>query len=280
MTIPPDTLPSLQLFDLEYFFELSPDLLCVAGYDGYFKKINPAVPKTLGYTYEELFSRPIDSFVHIEDRNITAKKRESIKNDNPLLNFENRYVTKSGEIVWLTWTSMPIKKDRLVFAIAKNITYKKKLEEYRRIAGLMINRAEQKNDEPGKNELTEAKIYNTTTHLPVSHHDLSPTDQDWLNELEQLIRKHAGKIDLNISMVSNEMNMSERQLFRRIRILTGITPNKFIRIVRLQLSREAIESGKYRTVAEVAYAAGFATPSYFSKLFREIYCVDASELLK
>jgi PAS domain S-box-containing protein len=280
MTTPPDASPIHQLFDLEYFFELSPDLLCVAGYDGYFKKINPAVPKTLGYTYDELFASPIDSFVHIEDRNITAKKRESIKNDNPLLNFENRYVTKSGDIVWLTWTSMPIKKDRLVFAIAKNITYKKKLEEYRRIAGLMANGAELKNGGQEKNELTASEISNATTHLPVSYPELSHTDQDWLNELELLIRKHAGKIDLNISMVSAQMNMSERQLFRRIRILTGITPNKFIRIVRLQLSREAIESGKYRTVAEIAYAAGFATPSYFSKLFREIYCVDASELLK
>jgi PAS domain S-box-containing protein len=280
MAIPPGTPPIHQLFDLEYFFELSPDLLCVAGYDGYFKKINPAVPKTLGYTYDELFSRPIDSFVHIEDRNITAKKREMIKNDTPLLNFENRYVTKSGEIVWLTWTSMPIKKDRLVFAIAKNITYKKKLEEYRRIAGLMVNAAEQKNGVHEKNELTELEIYSTATHLPVNYPDLSPTDQDWLNGLELLIRKHIGKTDLNISMVSAKINMSERQLFRRIRILTGITPNKFIRIVRLQLSREAIESGKYRTVAEVAYAAGFATPSYFSKLFKEIYCMDVSELLK
>jgi PAS domain S-box-containing protein len=280
MTTSSDTPPFPQLFDLEYFFELSPDLLCVAGYDGYFKKINPAVPKTLGYTYDELFASPIDSFVHVEDRNITAKKRESIKNDNPLLNFENRYVTKSGEIVWLTWTSMPIKKDRLVFAIAKNITYKKKLEEYRRIAGLMANGVELKDGGQEKNELTASEISNTSTHLPVSHPELSHTDQDWLNELELLIRKHAGKIDLNISIVSAEMNMSERQLFRRIRILTGITPNKFIRIVRLQLSMEAIESGKYRTVAEVAYAAGFATPSYFSKLFREIYCVDASELLK
>src|ERR1700761_2387639 len=128
--VPTEIYPA-ETFNLELFFELSPDLLCVAGFDGYFKKINPTVSKTLGYTNEELFSRPIDSFVHPDDRQQTHDKRENIKKDNALLNFENRYVTKTGEIVWLAWTSMPIKSDRVVFAIAKNITHKKKLEEER-----------------------------------------------------------------------------------------------------------------------------------------------------
>jgi PAS domain S-box-containing protein len=124
---------STDTYNLALFFDLSPDFLCIAGYDGYFKKINPIVSKTLGYTNEELFSKPIDEFVHIDDRGITSKKRESIINDTPLLNFENRYITKSGEIVWLSWTSMPIKSERVVFAIAKNITHKKKLEEDRNL---------------------------------------------------------------------------------------------------------------------------------------------------
>jgi PAS domain S-box-containing protein len=124
-------LSSTEAFNLALFFDMSPDLLCIAGYDGYFKKINPTVSKTLGYTNEELFARPIDDFVHIDDRGITAKKRDNIKKNNPLLNFENRYVTKSGEIVWLSWTSMPIESEQVVFAIAKNITHKKKLDEDR-----------------------------------------------------------------------------------------------------------------------------------------------------
>src|SRR5476651_2310119 len=119
-----DTIPdknSTSFFNLELFFELSPDLFCIAGYDGYFKKINPTVSKTLGYTDEELFSRPIDSFVHPDDRDVTSKKRGTIIKDNPLLNFENRYITKGGDIVWLSWTSMPIKSQNVVFAIAKII---------------------------------------------------------------------------------------------------------------------------------------------------------------
>lgn len=54
------------------------------------------------------------------------KTREQIYNNKPLLNFENRYLTKSGEIVWLSWTSMPLDSEKLVYAIAKNITHKKK----------------------------------------------------------------------------------------------------------------------------------------------------------
>ncbi len=126
----PDVNPT-DTYNLELFFDLSPDLLCIAGFDGYFKKINPTVSKTLGYTNDELFSKHIDEFVHPEDRGITSRKRDNIIKDNALLNFENRYVTKTGEIVWLSWTSMPIPGDQVVFAIAKNITHKKKLEDDR-----------------------------------------------------------------------------------------------------------------------------------------------------
>ncbi len=119
------------LFNLELFFELSADLLCIAGYDGYFRRISPSVSKLLGYSNDELFERPIHEFIYSEDKKITAEHRSNLTNDFPLLNFENRYVTKSGEIVWLSWTSMPMESEKLVYAIAKNITHKKKLEEER-----------------------------------------------------------------------------------------------------------------------------------------------------
>ena len=122
---------SAALVDLEPFFELSPDLLVIAGYDGYFKRINPAVSKTLGYTEEELYSRPIMSFVYKGDLAVTEAFREQLKKNNPLYNYENRYVTKTGELVWLAWTSLPVESDQVIFAIAKDITHKKKLEAER-----------------------------------------------------------------------------------------------------------------------------------------------------
>lgn len=118
-------------YKYELFFELSPDLLCIAGYDGYFKKINSAVPKLLGYTMDELYARPINDFVHEEDKEITSKARKELTESRPLYNFENRYITKNGETVWLSWTSFPIDSEKLVFAVAKNITHKKRLEAER-----------------------------------------------------------------------------------------------------------------------------------------------------
>jgi PAS domain S-box-containing protein len=115
----------------ELFFEISQDILCIAGYDGYFRMVNPAFTKLMGYSHEELLSKPIDTFVYFEDRVLTSKYREELKKSRPLLNYENRYVTKDGEIVWLAWTSMPRDEDQLVFAIAKNITHQKILEKDR-----------------------------------------------------------------------------------------------------------------------------------------------------
>lgn len=122
-----------QYFKYERFFELSPDLLCIAGYDGYFKKINRSVARVLGYTMQELYSRPINDFIFHEDRELTSRVRTELTRSKPLFNFENRYVTKTGEIVWLSWTSLPVDEDQLIFAIAKNITHKKKIEAERNV---------------------------------------------------------------------------------------------------------------------------------------------------
>jgi len=246
-------------YNLEYFFELSPDWLCVAGFDGYFKKINPVVSKTLGYTEDELFSRPINSFVHPDDQHVTEHRRDLIKRGQPLLNFDNRYMTKTGETVWLTWTSMPIKSDNVVFAIAKNITHRKRLEEYRRLLQLMG---------PAPEDKDEYKL-NGSEETPIE--EISEYDQAWLAEMEKLVRKHAGKTKLTIRTLSDELYLSERQLHRRIQSILGVTPNKFIRIIKLQMAREAVAGSKHYTMAEIARLAGFETTAYFKKLFKEAY---------
>lgn len=118
-------------FNLEPFFESSTDFLCIAGYDGFFRRVNPAFIKLMGYTREELFASPISHFVHPEHKRNTAETRALILEGVPLLHFQNRYITKNGEIVWLTWTSIPEPSQNLIYAIAKNITHIKKLEEER-----------------------------------------------------------------------------------------------------------------------------------------------------
>ncbi|WP_322572632.1 PAS domain-containing sensor histidine kinase [Rhodohalobacter sp.] len=118
-------------YSLSPFFDLSHDLLCIAGFDGYFKRVNPAVCNVLGYSEEELLSKPIHHFQHPDDKEITRRTREPILYGKPLTNFENRYITKQGSVVWFAWTSIPVGDDELIYAIAKNITHKKKHEEER-----------------------------------------------------------------------------------------------------------------------------------------------------
>lgn len=135
---------SEQSYNLEHFFELSPALMIIAGFDGYFKKVNPAVSKALGYSHEELLQQPINDFIHPDDQVVTSKYRDNIRNGIPLMNFENRYVTKSGDVVWLSWTSMPFFEEEIVYAIAKNVTHKKKIEEDRN--ALLANLTKINND--------------------------------------------------------------------------------------------------------------------------------------
>ena len=121
------------IYSFDNFFKISADFICIAGFDGYFKRVNPAVSKLLGYTEEELYAKPIHEFVYAPDLKITLETREQVYKNKPLLNFENRYVTKSGEIVWLSWTSMPVEGEKLIYAIAKNVTHKKRVEEQRNL---------------------------------------------------------------------------------------------------------------------------------------------------
>lgn len=132
------------VFRYDHFFELSADLLCIAGFDGYFKKINPAVSKLLGYSMEELYAQPINDFVFCGDKRTTQVVRNELTKSKPLFNFENRYRTKDGKIVWLSWTSIPVKSEQLVYAVAKDITDRKKQEADRRT--LLTNLTNTNND--------------------------------------------------------------------------------------------------------------------------------------
>ncbi|MDO9376214.1 MAG: PAS domain S-box protein [Ferruginibacter sp.] len=127
--------------DMFSFFEQTPDLVCIAGKDGYFRKINQSVCIKLGYTEEELFSRPIATFIHPEDKAKTAKERASLLNGKPLVNFQNRYLTKEDNIIWLDWTSIYFPDKEIVFAIAKDVTERKLAEAeievaYKKFKGL------------------------------------------------------------------------------------------------------------------------------------------------
>jgi PAS domain S-box-containing protein len=116
-------------YELNRFFYMVPDLLCLAGFDGYFKKINPAFSKLLGYSEQELLSKPLTEFVHPEDRQRTGQKVEHISKNNSTFNFVNRYRRKDGEYLWISWAASPLYYEGIMFAIGKDITDLKESEQ-------------------------------------------------------------------------------------------------------------------------------------------------------
>jgi PAS domain S-box-containing protein len=104
------------------FFTLSLDLLCIAKSDGYFKRINPAFTAVLGWSPEELLSKPFIEFVHPDDRAATLREveRQTIAGE-PVLRFENRYRHRNGSWRVLSWRSVP-QPGGLMFASARDVT--------------------------------------------------------------------------------------------------------------------------------------------------------------
>lgn len=112
----------------DHFFTLSLDLLCIAGFDGYFKQLNPAWENHLGFTREELMARPYIEFVHPEDRPATTASAQHIITGADVIFFENRYRCKDGSYKWLSWNATPITNQQLVYAVVQDITERRQAE--------------------------------------------------------------------------------------------------------------------------------------------------------
>ena len=115
--------------ELHRIFTLSPDLVCVAGSDGYFKRVNPAFEDTLGYASRELLAKPFVDFVHPEDREATIEELAKLSTDRSTSLFENRFRRSDGSYVWLEWKAVPVAKEGLIYAAARDVTESKQLHE-------------------------------------------------------------------------------------------------------------------------------------------------------
>lgn len=115
--------------ELQRFFNLSIDFLCIANFDGYFEHVNPVFYKTLGYDGETLLSHPFIEFVHPEDREATASALERLNEGQMVVNFENRYRAVDGSYRWLSWRAVPSAYQDRIYAVARDLTEKKEVEQ-------------------------------------------------------------------------------------------------------------------------------------------------------
>ncbi len=117
--------------DIEAFFQLKSDLICIADLESAkFIKINAAFASILGYSEDELLEKPFLEFIHEDDRAKTTEVMESeLKAGKELISFTNRYKCKDGSYKWLDWHAYPLPKKNKVYAIAQDVTEKKKLRD-------------------------------------------------------------------------------------------------------------------------------------------------------
>jgi PAS domain S-box-containing protein len=148
---------------LERLFEITPDMLCVAGLDGFFKIINPAFERNLGYRLEELKEKPFLDFVHPEDRPATLKEMEKLSQGEVTLFFENRYLCKNGTYKWLAWTSHPDLKEGLLYAVAREVTERK--QELISLEGERTELEEKRTELMGRVEETQEELHNKEEQL-------------------------------------------------------------------------------------------------------------------
>jgi PAS domain S-box-containing protein len=113
------------------FFATSIDMICFLDFSGYFKRVNPAWERTLGFTRKELMSRPFIEFVHPDDRERTLKQNADVRGGGQALAFENRYLCKDGSFRWLRWNAAPDSSQKVIYSVARDITASKQAEEER-----------------------------------------------------------------------------------------------------------------------------------------------------
>ena len=115
--------------ELDNYFMLSLDPLCIAGFDGFFKRVNPAWQKILGWTPQELISRPFTEFVHPDDRERTIQVAAALTRGRNAVRFENRYICKDGSYRWFMWNATMSVDDEAIFATARDVTELKHTQE-------------------------------------------------------------------------------------------------------------------------------------------------------
>jgi PAS domain S-box-containing protein len=113
----------------ERFFDMSLEMLCIIGYDGYFKELNSAWEKTLGWTLEELKARPFVELVHPDDQGGTNSESQRLRMGGNVLDFENRYLTKDGTYRWISWRSSSVPESGLIYGVARDIQEQKQIEQ-------------------------------------------------------------------------------------------------------------------------------------------------------
>ncbi|MBN1287097.1 MAG: PAS domain S-box protein [Anaerolineae bacterium] len=117
--------------EIRRIYDLSVDMFGTADFNGFFKMLNPAWSKVLGYTLDELYARPFIEFVHPDDIASTNAAAAGLIKGKSAVSFENRYRCQDGSYKWLSWNSIPDIDNDLIYFVVRDITTQKQAEAER-----------------------------------------------------------------------------------------------------------------------------------------------------
>lgn len=105
--------------DIQRFFDISCDLFCIAGFDGFFQRVNINFPAMLGFSEQELLAHPFVEWVHPDDRARTLAQMDVLFQGKPVVRFRNRYRTTHNTYLTLEWTAKSIPAEKIIYAVAR-----------------------------------------------------------------------------------------------------------------------------------------------------------------
>jgi PAS domain S-box-containing protein len=188
--------------ELDRFFSVNLDLLCIADTDGYFRKVNRAVEATLGYSAQELEGTSFLELVHPDDLESTLAVVSELESGQDVVDFVNRFHSKDGSYRWIEWRSTPF-AGNLIFAAARDITERKNIETALQATNMRLLRAQR-----------IAKMGFLTWNLKTN-------DMHWSDELYHLYgidpRVQQASLDLTVSLIHpDDTELAKRSLDRAI----------------------------------------------------------------
>jgi PAS domain S-box-containing protein len=185
---------------LDRFFTFSLDLFCIAGFDGYFKRLNPAWCDALGWTDEELKACPFLDFVHPNDRDATAREAEKLGHGAITISFENRYRCRDGTFRWLQWMAFPVVDRSRIYAVARDVTAAKEA------AARML-------------ELTD-ELERRNRQLTTLNHELETFSYSVSHDLRAPLRSIDGFSQILLEDYEDRLDAEGQDALRRVRAAT------------------------------------------------------------
>jgi PAS domain S-box-containing protein len=204
--------------ELDGFFTVTPDMVCLADTKGHFTRVNPAWTEALGWTPAELVGRAYLDFVHPDDRDATTRVAGKLATGEPVIRFENRYAAADGSYHWLSWRARLDPRTGLIAAIARDVTARKqaeqqlealnqKLEQATKAKNVFLSRMSHDLRTPLNAILGFAQLLDMDDLSPEQHasirHILSGGRHllDLINEVLDIARIEAGQLSLSVEPV-------------------------------------------------------------------------------